>query len=185
MIRFSAAIFIAAAMLLVLFAEGKEDKKGEKKDEKKPVAFTSKEGKFSVAFPEKPAEKTSKVKVGDREVDHHLFTAKQADRAQIVSYVDYDKAVVGEDKDKFLAGVVERNVVNLKGKVAVNEKVSLGKGKHPGRDVRVEMPDKKQLYRAQVFLVGNRLYQVVVLGPEEFVKGKEVDDYLKSFTVEE
>jgi hypothetical protein len=43
------------------------------------------------------------------------------------------------------------------------------------------MPDKKQLYRARVFLVGDRVYQVVALGPEEFAKGKEVDDYLKSF----
>ena len=75
------------------------------------------------------------------------------------------------DKDKFLAGVVGRNVGALKGKVVANEKVTLGAAKHSGRDVRVEVPEGKRLYRARAYLVGNRLYQVVVLGPEEFAVG--------------
>ena len=81
--------------------------------------------------------------------------------------MDYPKGTVGADTDKFLAGVVERNVGQLKGKVSAEEKVTLGKDKHPGRDVRVDLPDKKQFYRARVFLVGDRVYQIVVLGPEE------------------
>jgi hypothetical protein len=183
MIRFSCALLFAAVVPLAAPAD---DKKDPSKEDKKPVAFSSKAGKFSVTLLAKPEEKSEKVKIGDKELEHHLFRVKLPDRAQVISYVDFPKAAIGDDKEKFVAGVVERNVGNLKGgKVTVNEKIALGKGKHPGRDVRVELAGQKQLYRARVFLVGERLYQVVVLGPDEFVKGKEVDDYLNSFAVEE
>jgi hypothetical protein len=157
----------------------------EKKDPPKDPPFTSKGGKFSVNLPGKPSEKTRKIKVGDRELDLHVVSVEQKDRAFVVTYLDYPKGTVGDDKDKFLAGVVERNVGLLKGKVSAEEKITLGKDKHPGRDVKVDMPDKKQLYRARVFLVGDRVYQIVALGPEEFVKGKEVDAYFDSFKVDE
>ena len=175
--RFSFALLVALSPL-ALSAQ-----------DKKPEPFVSKGGKFSVALPGKPSEKVRKIKSGDREQDLHVFSVEQkagtAVVAYVVTYLDYPKGTVGEDKDKFLAGVVERNVGLLKGKVAAEEKITLGKDKHPGRDVRVDLPDKKQLYRARVFLVGDRVYQVVVLGPEEFVKGKEIDEYLKSFKVDE
>jgi hypothetical protein len=41
------------------------------------------------------------------------------------------------------------------------------------------------LYRARIFLVGDRMYQVVALGPDEFAKSKAVDDYLNSFEIDE
>lgn len=157
----------------------------DKKDAPKAAPFASKDGKFSINLPDKPSEKTRKIKSGDRELDLHVFSVEQKDRAVVVTYLDYPKGTVGDDKDKFLAGVVERNVGLLKGKVSAEEKIALGKAKHPGRDVKVDMPDKKQLYRARVFLVGDRVYQIVVLGPEEFVKGKEVDACLDSFKVDE
>jgi hypothetical protein len=186
MIRFCSLIAFVALVPLIASAEGKEDKKDEKKDEKKPVAFASKAGKFSVTLPEKPTEKKNKVKVGDMEVDHFIFTVKQTDRAQIITYIDYPKMIIGGDKEKFIAGVVERNVESLKGgKVTSNVPITIGKGKHPGRDVLVELPEQKRLYHVRAFLVGERVYQVVVLGPDEFVKSKEVEDYLNSFKVEE
>ncbi|MBN9118243.1 MAG: hypothetical protein J0I06_03630 [Planctomycetes bacterium] len=154
-------------------------------EDKKEPPFVSKEGKFQVALAGKPIEKVRKVKIGDREQDLHVFSVEQKGVAHVVTYLDYPKGTIGEDKEKFLAGVVARNVGQLKGKVAAEEKVALGKGKHPGRDVRVDLPDKKQLYRARVFLVGDRVYQIVALGPEEAVKGKETDDFLKSFAVDE
>jgi hypothetical protein len=174
----------AATLLLALApALFADDKKPDTKEEKKPVTFTSKEGRFSVALPGKPVEKTSKVKAGDRDVELHIFSAKSGGRAQVATYLDYPAGVIGDDREKFLAGVVERNVGVLKGKVAGNETVSLGKGKHPGRDVRVELSEGKQLYRARVYLVGDRLYQLAILGPADAVKGKEADDYLNSFAL--
>jgi hypothetical protein len=175
-------------LLLALLAPAlvAEDKKPDPKDAKTPATFVSKAGRFSVLVPGKPAEKTATVKVGGESAELHIFSATADGRSQVVTYSDYPAGVVGADKEKFLAGVVERNVGRLKGgKLTANEKVTLGKGKHPGRDVRVELPDKKRLYRARFYLVGSRLYQVVVLGPADAVKGKEADDFLNSFAVAE
>jgi hypothetical protein len=176
-------VLLVALFPLALCAE---DKKDEKKDEKKPVAFVSKEGKFSVTLPDKPLEKTAKVKVGDLDLDHHIFTVGQKDRAQLITYLDYTKEVIGADTDKFLSGAIERNTAFLKGKVVSDEKITFGKQKHPGRDIRIEYGgEKKQFYRARIVLAGNRLYQVVALGPDEFIKGKDADEYFKSFALEE
>jgi hypothetical protein len=150
-----------------------------------PAPFASKDGRFAVALPDAPKEKDAKAKFGDAEVAVKLFTVGQKDRAFVVTYSDYPKAKIGADRDAFVAERVENNVSGLKGKVLANDKLTLGKGKHPGREVRVELADKKQLYRARAFLVGERLYQVAVLGPDEFVKGKEADAFFASFTVEE
>lgn len=173
MTRFSPALLVVL-FPLALRAEAEE-----------PAAFKSKEGKFSVALPGKPVEKTNKVKIGDGEVEMHVFTLRQKDGVFAITYNDYAKAVVGDDPDKFLAGVVERNAANLKGKLVTDEKITTGKKKYPGRVIRVEMPDKKGLYRARIFLAGERLYQVVALGPDEFAKSKAVDDYLNSFEIDE
>jgi hypothetical protein len=175
-------ILLAALFPLALCAD---DKKEAKKDEPKGITFASREGKFSVALPDKPKEDTKKVKVGDREVDHHIFTLSQKDRAQLITYIDYPKETIGADADKFLAERLARNIAFLKGKVASEEKVTVGTQKYPGRDVVVEMPDKKQSYRARIVLAGTRLYQVVALGPDEFTRSKAVDEYFKSFVIEQ
>src|SRR5262245_37049232 len=88
--------------------------------DKKPAAFASKEGKFSVALPDKPTEKTSKIDVGDRKIDLHVFTVAQKDRAYVVTYNDFAKETIGADKEKFVAGVVERNIGNLKGSKVIS-----------------------------------------------------------------
>jgi hypothetical protein len=154
-------------------------------EDKKPVDFASKTGKFSVTLPEKPAEKTSKVPTDLGKLELHIFIVDQKDRAFLVTYSDYPPKTVGDNAEKLLAGVIEGNAKSLKGKVLSDEKITIGKGKYPGREVRIEMPDKKGLYRARIYIVGDRLYQVVALGPDEFAKSKAVDDYMKSFTIEE
>jgi hypothetical protein len=155
-------------------------------EEPKLVVLRSKEGKFSVTLPDKPAEKKTKVKTAVGEVDAYLFSVDQKDRgAYLVTYNDYPAKSVGDGADKVLAGVIEANVKALKGKLASEEKITIGAKKHPGREVRIELPDKKGLYRAKLYLVGDRLYQVVAFGPDDFAKSKAVDDYLKSFALDE
>lgn len=154
-------------------------------DEKKVAPFAPKDGRFSVAFPDAPKEKVTKVGAGAGEIVVRIFTVDQKDRAFIVTYSDYAPGTVDADADKVLTGVIDGNVKSLKGKLATNEKLTVGKKNHPGREVRIEFGEKKQVYRARVYLVGTRLYQVVALGSEEFAKSKTVDEYLKSFALVE
>ncbi len=177
MIRFGSVLLVALAP----FAFAAEDKK----DEKKVAPFAPKDGRFSVAFPDKPTEKTNKIATAGGEVAVYIFTVDQKDKALIVTYSDYPAGSVDADAEKVLTGVIDGNAKSLKGKVTANEKLTVGKKNHPGREVRIEFGEKKQVYRARVYLVGARLYQVVALGSEEFAKSKAVDDYLKSFALVE
>ncbi len=162
-----------------------EPPKADPKEEPKPVSFSSKEGKFTITLPGQPASKTSKVVTSAGEVEAYLFLVDRKTHAYLVSYNDYKAATVDPDPEKVLSQVVEATAKNLKGQVNKDEKITLGAKKYPGRDVLIALPGKQGLYRGRVYLVGNRLYQVVVIGPEDLVKNAAVDAYFGSFKLEE
>ncbi|MBM3979138.1 MAG: hypothetical protein FJ304_02420 [Planctomycetes bacterium] len=170
-------VLLAALVPLALVAQ-------EKKDELKLAPFASKAGKFTVALPGTPVEKTATAKAKSGDIPVNTFAVDLKDRAFIVTYTDFAAGSIDADANKFLSGVIERNAGHLKGKLAGDEKAALGKGKHPARDIRIEYGNK-QTYRARVALVGTRLYQVVAIGPDEFTKSKTADDFFKSFAIDE
>ena len=53
--------------------------------------------------------------------------------------------------------------------------------KHPGRDLLIEKPTT--VVRNRVVIVGNRLYQVLIQGPKQFVGSKDADRFFDSFEV--
>jgi hypothetical protein len=164
-----------AAMLIFFPAVG---------DAEEWKTYSSKDGRFSVLMPGKPQEQTQNVKTPDGKLALHLLVSAVAlDRVVYVSYSDYPAKSVESKQEAFLDGTVKGNVNSLKGKLVTEKKIAVGKGKRPGRDVLIDLPDKKQMYRSRIVLSGNRLFQVVALGSEEFVKGKEVGEYLDSFKV--
>ncbi len=149
-------------------------------------SFTSKEGRFSVLMPGKPQQQKQAARAGEKSIEVHIFSAAPAvDRIVYVTYTDHPKADVEGKEEAFVEGTSKGNVATFKGKLVSDRKLTLGKGKHPGRDILVEMPDKKQQYRARIVLAGNRLYQVVAMGSAEFVKGKQADEYFESFKLDE
>lgn len=173
MIRFSVALIVLLSPLALCAEDAKS------------VKFTSKAGKFSVTLPEKPSEKTQTIKSDVGELEMHMFIVASTEQVYLLTYNDYPGDSLDEEAHKVLDKVIEGNQKSLKGKVTMDEKITIGKKKYPGRDIRIEQADKKQVYRAKVFLAGNRLYQVVALGPDEFVKSKSVEEYLKSFAINE
>src|SRR5262249_35408647 len=113
--------------------------------------------------------------------------ALDKDRVAYVVYGDYPAKAVSEKGAKpFLDAQTKGSVASLKGKL-VSEKatLTLGKGKHPGREIVIALPEKGRFYRARIFLVGTRLYQVVAMGPEDFARGKPADRFLDSFKLAE
>jgi hypothetical protein len=174
--RFGPAL-VAALLPLALCAD-------DSKDDKKPVAFASKEGRFSVALPARPAEKSNKLKTPAGEVPIHMFLVDLKDRAFVVSYNDYP--AVDADAQKVLAGVIEGNAKGVKGKVAASEAFAFGKKEYPGRAATIEFGgEKKQVYRVRAYLAGKRLYQVIALGPDDFARSKPVDEFFRSFAIQE
>jgi len=152
----------------------------------KNIVFTSKEGKFSVSLPTKPVKQTQKARSDIGELQVHLFIVDQKERGFIASYTDYPNgSVTDQTRQKVLDACRDGNVKGVKGKLASEKKITLGEKKHEGRELLIELPGGKATYRARIFLVGDRLYQVIAIGPDDFARSQAVTDYLDSFQVKE
>jgi hypothetical protein len=157
---------------------------GNRAADEKWQKFTSKEGRFSVLLPGKPMEKTEQVPGpgGKKKELHTVLLVLSADKIYHLNYNDYPKEQIKEDKNKETAFDALRKA--LGGKVLSEKKITVGKNKAPGRELLIELPSK-QFYRSRVFFIGNRLFQVVAMGSEEFARGKDADRFLDSFKPEE
>jgi len=162
---FAVALFAAGAWTVVA-AEGK--------------TYDSKEGKFSAKFPTTPTVH-SKTAGG---LTLHLFVAdfEKGKGGYLVSYSDLPPEVLKAPQPAQVLVSGEKGLVdNFKAKVTKSGATTFGPKKYPAREITAELQDWHM--RATLVLVGNRLYQVCVFGPNEFVTGKDADDFMKSFAL--
>lgn len=140
--------------------------------------FTSKEAGFTVLFPGKP--KLSKQEVAGTTVLQYSVETDGASYA--VAYAELP-AKAPEIK-KVLDGARDGAVRNTKGKLVSESEITLGKDKHPGREILVEVAENVFL-RQRFFLVdGQKMPQVIVAGKKEVVSSKDADRFLDSFKLD-
>lgn len=154
--------------------------------------YESKDGNYSVAFPETP--KLSTKKVGNAEIKIALLETKD-NNYYVVVYTDVSaEAVKDVELSKILEGGEKTFVSNLKAKVTKSEELNLksGEKKYLAREFYAnktlstadpiqKTKETKIYFRARVFVVDNRLYQVFLTGTNEFVSGRESDQFFNSF----
>jgi hypothetical protein len=161
---------IAGALLSVLAAQAQI----------KLEPFTSKACGFSILMPGTPKEQAMKVKSDRGELESKTFGLGTDNKVHwMVVVVDYPPDTPAELADALLDGAVKGTAKGLGGKTLSEGKITLD-NKYPGRQFQVES-EKVGIHRAHVFLVGNRLYQIVVRGPKEGVTSPEAKKYLESF----
>jgi len=69
---------------------------------------------------------------------------------------------------------------NIKGKVLRESEITIGE--YPGKDLTFEIPSLPGIQgRLRIYLVGRRLYQVMMLGPPARVTGKDSETFFDSF----
>jgi len=138
--------------------------------------YESKEGRYSVKFPDKPSTVTKKA----NDADVVTALTKKGDAAYLVTYSDLPAATVKNAKAKDLLVKGETALVaRQKAKLLDSKDVEVGK--HPGRLVLAEQENGH--LRVLIVLAGNRVYQVVATGPKGVVSGPEGDAFFESFTV--
>jgi hypothetical protein len=147
--------------------------------------FTSKRCGFSILMPGTPKEETKKVKSGRGELDSTTFALGTLENKVhwMVTVVDYPADTPPELADKLLDGAVEGAMKNIKGKTLSEGKISLV-NKYPGRQFQIEA-EKIGIHRANVYLVNNRLYQIVARGPKDAVTSPDATKYFESFKLVE
>jgi hypothetical protein len=143
--------------------------------------FVSKDWKFAVKFPGKPEEKTQPGPAG---IKMTAFVIDGKDGAMVIGVADMpipagEKDEVIQDR---LDGSRDGAIRNVGGELTSSSQITIGKKKYPGREFSATLtkPAVGQM-RCRVYLVGKRLYQVLVIGTNDYVTSKEATAFLDSF----
>jgi hypothetical protein len=141
--------------------------------------FESREGGFAVAFPGEPKYQKQSLNTAAGQVELHTFTSEAGDLVYMVAYLGYPKDfILKADPEKMLDGGRDGAVRNVKGTLASEQRITLAG--HPGREILVDAPMDISMV-ARFFLVENRLYQALAVGPRARVTGAAVKSFLNSF----
>jgi hypothetical protein len=143
-----------------------------------------KDGGFSVAMPAAPMEKKQQVKTATGTLSVVMQIADgRNDSLFVVSYSDFPEADLKKgDVDKRLDQARDGAIASARGKKRSEEPLKL-KG-HAGREVVIEK-DGEVVVKMRIYLVKNRLYQVMVLGNGPVFASKDVAIFLDSFRLNE
>lgn len=152
---------------------------GAARGQEKP--FKSLEGGFSVQFPGQPKYEANKLPGTNITQHQFLHESKDGTVAHLTMYhVDAGFAGLSkEEKQKRLIAARDGARQSLNGKLLDDKAIELAG--HPGREFKVTVPEIKAEYRSRIYIVGDRLYQIALVGPPEVTASKGADAFLESF----
>jgi hypothetical protein len=167
---------ILAVAVMAVFAAGLAAQP-EKKD------FT-KDGKFKAAFPTNP---TIETKTGGG-LTQKLFLADydKGKGGYLVVYADLSPDLLKAPQPAQVLQSGEDGLKEyFKAKITKSMATTVGAKKYPAREITAEKEDAAGAWnlRGVIVLASNRLYQVYVFGPKDFLTSKEADAFLASFEI--
>jgi hypothetical protein len=142
--------------------------------------FTSTEYKFKARFPGKPK---MEEKPGPMNTTLRMFGAETRDGVCGVGVVDVQlfEGLPPEAIAAALQGGETEMVKNLGGTLKSSSSITLD-GKYPGREFSASITQPKVgQVRAKLFLVGKRMYQVIVMGTDSYATNPKATEFLNSF----
>jgi hypothetical protein len=143
-------------------------------------AVNSKDGRFAATFPGSARMSTTPVQSGDVTVRMTVYAFENGQLNYYVSYSDYPPRTFDRlSRDQAYVNVINATLANVKGRKEREADVKLGDV--TGREVLIDVPAQHATMRERLFLVGNRLYQVVYGGPPGSANAKPALDFLNSF----
>lgn len=148
-----------------------------------PTEFTSDAGAFSVMTPATLEEQTQSVPTAAGDIETHMFTGEVGGTAYMVAYSDYPEQVLAQvDAQTLLEGARDGAIQNSSANLVSEEAITLGE--YPGIEVVADVKSDKGeegTLKSHIYLVGNRLYQVMVMGSKGSLDMTKVDAFLDSF----
>lgn len=151
--------------------------------ERAPELYQSDQGKFRVAFPERPKIDTKDLatgKAGAAVVSVVTERAEAPNRAILaVIYADYPDEFKTVPAKKLLDAARD-GLKGKDGKLRMEKEVTLKNSPASSyRDLRIEAGSN--VIRVRLYLVGTRLYQVMVTGDRKTTTNTVCDTFLDSF----
>jgi hypothetical protein len=144
--------------------------------------FKSEEGGFSILMPGKPTEETQTQATELGNIDVYSYTYEEEDVAYMVGYNLLPAAMLeASSSGPMLDGACDGQVSGVSGTEVSRQEIALGA--YPGRDleIRVENADGITTLHTRIYLVENKLYQILVVGREGQSTSPDTIKYLDSF----
>ncbi len=160
-----------------------DDAVNEVVEEAETDAYMSKDGKFSINFPGTPTVESQKVatEVGDIEMVTFMYE-KSATEIYMVAYSDYPSAMVEmSDPKTLLTGAKEGALSSYGAKVTEENDVELDG--NPGMTFKANSDSYYVTY--EIYMVGNRLYQIVILRDGSYPTDEAYNSFIKTFKLTE
>ncbi len=148
-----------------------------------PREFKSEAGRFAVMTPTPLEEMVKPLETLGGKIDLHIFSGQRGDTSYFVSYWDYSKEPIHPDRlEKMLDASRDGSVANVSGRLIREGKLTLMG--NPGRELVIETGSQPGLetrrLQARVFIVGNRMYQIMVVAPKDQKSRPEAEAFLQS-----
>jgi hypothetical protein len=143
--------------------------------------YTSRPGSFQVAFPEKPRTTEKELSTGGHIVK--VVTERSTgprDTTFAVVYADYPRSYQDIAAKTILDGVRD-GMTGTDGKVIEDRELGDMPPYRGARAIRIEAG--RNVIKAHIYLVGTRLYQVMVTGPKTSVDKESTKEFFQSFEI--
>jgi hypothetical protein len=153
-------------------------------------AIKSDFGRFKAEFPGAPTEKVTDLGDGVKErAWRFAMFENSALRIFEISYIELPISTVRKWTPFGLLKTYRGALLAKNAKIVADRKIHLGQERTPGLEYQIEVPtdDHITYARQQLFLSGNRLYQltVVVNDSRRFPTSKDADRFFDSFAIDE
>jgi len=150
-----------------------------------PATYTDEAGNYRILTV--GPTKNSKQNVPSPAGELNLFAMENTDAkktTRTVIYADYPAQLMqSKGPEAMLDGGVRGMIAGGHWNIESQKPILLDG--HPGREIQFSVPGPKGTEngagRARLYLVGNRLYQVIVVGPASKVTAAELSDFVNSF----
>jgi hypothetical protein len=144
--------------------------------------FSSAEGRFSAKFPSAPESQVLPTPTAVGNVEQKMFSVTSGMGFYAASFADYPETAMKDAVPAtVLDGARDGAVKNVQGKLVKEDQIAIDG--HPGRYLKIEATPQGQAIdvEARIFLVKNRLYQMIVVRPRGSGGDADVSRFLGSF----
>ena len=147
------------------------------------VPFFSREGKFSVIFPDSPTVKSKVInspEVGQIRLKQ-FFYEKEQTQAWLVSYSDYPAQMIRLGSNKRLLKGIRNQILQSLGSSAVNPQELKLEDQYEGISFEAYSSRQKMDVAYRIYLVNNRVYQLALFSSIGKFSPETINAFMDSF----
>jgi hypothetical protein len=146
--------------------------------------FSSTKGRFSVSMPGTPeTDHETEYYPGAGEIGFFIYSLRTASVEYDVVHSDFpDEYMQKMSADQFLDRARDEVLERFSGRLDAEKKILLA-SKHPGRELEITVEEENISIQSRMYLVGQRIYYVMVAMPTFAPEREDAARFLNSFKV--